>query len=35
VQRMPAYGHLMHEEAPAEVAAAIFDFARRHGVLRR
>jgi magnesium chelatase accessory protein len=35
VQRMPAYGHLMHEEAPAEVAAAVVDFARRHGVLRR
>jgi pimeloyl-ACP methyl ester carboxylesterase len=35
VQRLPAYGHLMHEEAPEEVAAAVFDFARRLGVLRR
>lgn len=35
VRRLPPYGHLMHEEAPAEVAAAVFDFARRHGVLRR
>jgi magnesium chelatase accessory protein len=35
VRRLPEYGHLMHEEAPAEVAAAVFDFARRHGVLRR
>lgn len=35
VRRMPGYGHLMHEEAPAEVAVAVFDFGRRHRVLRR
>lgn len=35
VRRLPSYGHLMHEEVPEEVAAAVFDFARRHGVLRR
>lgn len=30
---MPGLGHLAHEERPAEVAALIEDFARRHGAL--
>ena len=30
---LPRLGHLAHEEAPAEVAALIEDFARRHGAL--
>jgi len=35
VRRLPAYGHLMHEEAPSKVAAVVIDFARRQGILRR
>ena len=35
VRRFPAYGHLMHEEAPDEVATAVFEFARAQAVLRR
>lgn len=34
VRRLPAYGHLMHEEAPGKVADIVIDFARRQGVLR-
>jgi magnesium chelatase accessory protein len=30
---MPGLGHLAHEERPAEVAALVEDFARRHGAL--
>lgn len=35
VRRLPGFGHLMHEEAPAKVAEFVIDFARRQGVLRR
>lgn len=32
VDLLPGLGHLAHEEAPADVAARIVDFARRHGI---